>query len=73
MFGGLFFEFFLDTLYFDGCNFLISNLVLTIVISVLDVSRGGVQVLFGHRKHWTLSLDPACPEQLSVRSLTSLP
>jgi hypothetical protein len=46
MMGGLFF-WIIDPFILRGHNFLISNLFLTI-INVLDMSRGGLQVLFGH-------------------------
>jgi hypothetical protein len=45
---GFFFEF-LTPFTLGDHNFLISNLFLTIVC-VLDVPRGGLQILFGHQK-----------------------
>jgi hypothetical protein len=48
MFGGLIF-WVLDLCTLKGCNFLISNSFCKIV-SVLDASRGGVQVWVGHQK-----------------------
>jgi len=37
------------------------------IVSVLDVPREEVQVLFGHQKQQSPPLDSACPEHLSVR------
>jgi hypothetical protein len=46
VFGGLFFQFFFTPFTFGGHNFLISN-PFSMIVSGSDVSRGGVQVLFG--------------------------
>jgi hypothetical protein len=63
----------LNPLYFGGCNFLISNLF-SMIISVSNATRGGVQILFGHPKQGEPSpLDLAYPERLSVQSSTGLP
>jgi len=39
----------------EGHNFLVSNPFLK-NISALNAPRGGVQVLFGHQKQWSLPL-----------------
>jgi len=49
-----FFEF-LTPFTLGGHNFLISNPFSTIV-SVFDAPRGGIQVLCGHQKQWSLPL-----------------
>jgi hypothetical protein len=54
LFDGFFFEF-LTPFTLGGYKFPICNLFLTIV-SVSDVSRGGVQVLFRHKKKQSLPL-----------------
>jgi hypothetical protein len=48
MFNGFFSEF-LTPFTLGGHNFFIPNFFLTI-FNVLDVPRGGLQVLFGHQK-----------------------
>jgi hypothetical protein len=54
MFDGLFF-WVLDKLYF--CNFLVFLIHFRpTIVSVWDVSRGGLQVLLGHQKQWNLPL-----------------
>jgi hypothetical protein len=55
-----------------GHNFLISNLF-SMIISVSNTPRGGVQVLFEHQKQQNSPLDLAWPEHLSVQSLAGLP
>jgi hypothetical protein len=51
---------FLTPLTLGSFNFLISNPFLTIV-SVLDVSQEGVQVLFGHQKTMSPPLESGLP------------
>jgi hypothetical protein len=53
MFDGLF-CWVLDKLYF--CNFLVFFNPFPTIVSVWDVSRGGLQVLWGHQKQWNLPL-----------------
>jgi hypothetical protein len=55
-----------------GCNFIIYYIFFRI-FSVSDAPKGGIQVLFRHQKNWSLPLDLAYPECLSVRSLAFLP
>jgi hypothetical protein len=50
VFSGLFFKF-LTSFTLGGRNFLIFNSLLMIV-SVSDMPRGGVQVMFGHQQQW---------------------
>jgi hypothetical protein len=64
MFSGLFFWVF-HTLYFGGCNFPKSTLLLTI-FNVPDAPIGGAQILFGHQKQWSPPLNLACPKCLGV-------
>jgi hypothetical protein len=42
------------------------------IISVPDMPRGGIQVLFEHQKQQNPPLDLACPNYLSVWSPASL-
>jgi len=58
----VFFEF-LTPFTLQDCNFLLSNPFLTIV-NVSDVPRGGVQVLFGHKKKQSPALGSALPRAL---------
>ncbi len=67
--GGLFFFGVLDLVTFGGCNFLIFNLFLTIV-SMLDVPRRGVQVLFGHHKQWSSPLGSGLSWVLTCSTIT---
>jgi hypothetical protein len=59
MFGGLCFGV-LDPFTLEGHNFLISYSFLTIV-SMSDAPRGGVQILFGHKKQQSPPLGSGLP------------
>jgi hypothetical protein len=64
--------YFLTLSNFGGCNFLNSNLFLTI-FSAPNAPIRRVQVFLNTKNNGALLLDPACLEHLSVHSLAVLP
>ncbi|CAK9257327.1 unnamed protein product, partial [Sphagnum jensenii] len=54
---------FLTPFILGGCNFFISN-PFSMIVSVLDVPREGVQILLGHQKQQSPPFE-ACPKCLS--------